>query len=70
MRLRNRGWLERFVGCMAEERNPQRRQKRQHISAEDARGGEIILRTKTMRLIFIVGLAGLVIIGLILRFGG
>ena len=70
MRLRNRGWLERFVGCMAEERNQQRRQKRQHISAEDARGGEIILRTKTMRLIFIVGLAGLVIIGLILRFGG
>ena len=41
---------------------------RKHISAEDARGGEIILRTRTRRLIFIAGLVGLVIVGLIVRF--
>lgn len=55
---------------MEDDRNRQRRQKRKHISAEDARGGEIILRTKAMRLLFIAGLAGLVIVGLIIRFAG
>ena len=52
--------------CMAHERTST--EPRKHISAEDARGGEIILRTRTRRLIFIAGLVGLVIVGLIVRF--
>jgi hypothetical protein len=37
-------------------------------SAEDVRGGEIILRTRTRRIVFIGGLVGLVLLALILRF--
>jgi hypothetical protein len=37
------------------------------LSAEDARQGEIILRTKTRRIIFIAGLVGLVIVAVLLR---
>jgi len=37
------------------------------FSAEDARGGEIILRTKTRRVIFIAGLAGCVLLGLVVH---
>ncbi|MBB3590925.1 hypothetical protein FHX08_001269 [Rhizobium sp. BK529] len=36
------------------------------FSAQDARGGEIILRTRTRRVIFIAGLAGCVLLGLVL----
>lgn len=36
-----------------------------HHDARDARGGEIILRTKTQRIIFIAGLVGLVLIGIL-----
>jgi len=36
--------------------------------AEDVRQGEIILRTRTRRLIFIAGLVGFVILVLVLRF--
>jgi hypothetical protein len=50
------------------------RQKRQKdaehetvLSAEDARQGEIILRTRTRRIIFIAGLVGLVIVAVLLR---
>ena len=32
-----------------------------HLSAEKARGGEIILRTRAMRIVFLVGLVGLVL---------
>jgi hypothetical protein len=39
------------------------------ISAEDARQGEIILRTRPRRLIFIAGLAAAVILALLWRFG-
>lgn len=35
------------------------------FSAEDARGGEIILRTRTRRIIFIGGLAAAVLLGLV-----
>jgi hypothetical protein len=35
--------------------------------AETARGGEIILRTRTQRMIFIAGLAGAVILVLLLK---
>jgi hypothetical protein len=34
--------------------------------AEKARGGEIILRTRTRRVIFVAGLVGAVILGLLL----
>jgi hypothetical protein len=36
-----------------------------HYSAERARGGEIILRTRAERLIFIAGLVGAVILALL-----
>ncbi|MBB3391644.1 hypothetical protein FHT82_004422 [Rhizobium sp. BK275] len=36
------------------------------FSAQDARGGEIILRTRTRRVIFFAGLAGCVLLGLVL----
>lgn len=36
--------------------------------AQDVRGGEIILRTKRRRIIFIAGLVAFVILGIILRF--
>ena len=39
-----------------------------HISGQDARGGEIILNTRRRRAIFIAGLVGIVVLGLILRF--
>jgi hypothetical protein len=38
--------------------------------AEKARGGEIILRTRTQRIIFISGLVGAVLIALIFNFLG
>lgn len=41
-----------------------------HISAEDARGGEIILRSRRRRLVFIAGLVGFVVLALILKFSG
>jgi len=39
------------------------------ISGQDARQGEIILRTRTRRLIFIAGLAAVVILALLWRIG-
>lgn len=44
-------------------------EQRTVVSAEDARQGEIILRTRTRRITFIAGLVGLVIIAILLRFG-
>lgn len=38
--------------------------------AEKARQGEIILRTRMQRIIFIAGLAGMLIVGLIATFTG
>lgn len=38
-----------------------------HLSAEEARGGEIILRTRARRLIFLAGLAGIVILGVLIH---
>lgn len=40
----------------------------QHISAEDARGGEIILRKRWERIVFMAGLVGALVLGLILCF--
>jgi hypothetical protein len=54
---------------------PNQHEQRRTYSAADARGAEIILRTRTERIIFIAGLAaamavgvGAVIVGLWLRF--
>ncbi len=41
-----------------------------HYSAQDVRGGEIILRTPARRLIFAAGLAGIVILALVLSVAG
>ncbi|TPK92521.1 MULTISPECIES: peptide ABC transporter permease [unclassified Mesorhizobium] len=38
------------------------------FSAQDARQGEIILRTRTRRIIFIAGLVGIVVLAIVLRF--
>jgi len=40
------------------------------FSADDVRGGEIILRTRMRRLIFISGLVGIVLLALIVRIAG
>ena len=39
-----------------------------HYSAKDARGGEIILRMRARRMIFIAGLVGFALLALLLRF--
>jgi len=41
-----------------------------HYSAQDVRGGEIILRTRARRIIFMAGLAGFVILVLVLSVAG
>ena len=41
-----------------------------HYSAQDVRGGEVILRTRARRLIFIAGLVGLVILAFVLSLAG
>jgi hypothetical protein len=48
---------------MATERNG-----RPTYSGQDVRQGEIILRTRTRRIIFIAGLVGIVILALVLQF--
>lgn len=41
---------------------------RKHISARDARGGEIVLRRRWMRIIFIAGLIGLALLAIVLSY--
>jgi hypothetical protein len=41
-----------------------------HIDARDARGAEIILRKRRNRLIFIAGLAGFVVLAILVRLLG
>lgn len=38
----------------------------QHISSQDARGGEIILKSRAQRAIFLAGLIGMVILAVVL----
>ena len=40
------------------------------ISGRDARGGEIVLRSRRRRAIFLAGLAGLVLLALVVWFAG
>ncbi|ARU17981.1 hypothetical protein [Croceicoccus marinus] len=44
--------------------------QRPTISAQDARGGEIILRTRRRRTIFIAGLVGFVLLAVVLALAG
>lgn len=47
---------------------PESDQQQPHVHrAEDVRGGEIILRTRRRRLIFIAGLAAFVLLAILLR---
>ena len=43
-------------------------ERRPSYSAQDARGGEIILKTRRRRIIFIAGLVGFVLFALLVRF--
>jgi hypothetical protein len=53
---------------VTETRKPQNDAEHETVlSAEEARQGEIILRTRTRRVIFIAGLVGLVIVAVLLR---
>lgn len=51
---------------MQDERNDGRRE----FSSQDTRQGEIILRSKRSKAVFILGLAGIVILAILLRLGG
>ena len=51
---------------MARRPTPPAADRPPHYSAEKVRGGEINLRTRAERLIFIAGLAGAVILALLL----
>ena len=53
-----------MAGTEQKDPNPDRRQ---HISAKDARGADIVLRTRWMRIIFIAGLVGFVLFAIIWR---
>jgi hypothetical protein len=37
-----------------------------HLTADEARGGEAILRTRGRRAIFLIGLAGAILLGVLL----
>ncbi|MEZ2127196.1 MULTISPECIES: hypothetical protein [unclassified Sinorhizobium] len=45
-----------------------RKKEPRTFTAEEARGGEIILRTRWRKIVFIGGLIGLVVLTLLLRF--
>jgi len=45
--------------------DPNRNETRPAYPAEKARGGEIILRKRWQRVVFVAGLAGAVVLGLI-----
>ncbi len=51
-------------------KKPDPKQRRQTIGAQDARQGEIILRTRARRIIFIAGLAGVVVLALLVSVFG
>lgn len=49
---------------------PRTESEPEKISADKARGGEIILKTKRRRLIFLGGLIGMVCLAIVLRIAG
>ncbi|HVX35086.1 MAG TPA: peptide ABC transporter permease [Hyphomicrobium sp.] len=55
---------------MVERKDPPRTSPPQNYPADKARGGEIILRTRTQRAIFIAGLAGAILLGAVLEIAG
>lgn len=55
---------------MADEPNPESAEPAPHLTAEEARGGEIILRSRGRRALFIGGLVLLVLVLILLWFRG
>lgn len=55
---------------MAERNEPHPTMPPQDYPADKARGGEIILRTRTQRAIFIAGLVGAVVLAAVLTIAG
>jgi hypothetical protein len=53
---------------MSDDRHDKNSDDRPVFSAEQARQGEIILRTRTRRNIFIAGLVGIVVLAIVVRF--
>jgi hypothetical protein len=55
---------------MAQREDPPPTVPPQNYPADKARGGEIILRSRTQRAIFIAGLAGAILLGAVLEVAG
>lgn len=55
---------------MAQSKDPPPTVPPQNYPADTARGGEIILRSRTQRALFIVGLAGAILLGAMLEVAG
>lgn len=55
---------------MSDDRHQDHKDDGPVFSAEQARQGEIILRTRTRRIIFIAGLVGIVLLALLVRLAG
>jgi hypothetical protein len=55
---------------MATEPEPSSDEAAPHLTAEQARGGEIVLRSRGRRVVFIAGLALVVLLAIILRVAG
>ena len=45
------------------------RNDRVHLTADEARGGEVILRSRARRAVFLAGLIGAILLALVLMFG-
>ncbi|GAC1044739.1 hypothetical protein thsrh120_47430 [Rhizobium sp. No.120] len=59
-----------MVAISRRDRDGSHKQEPRTFSAEDARQGEIILRRRWQRLVFIGGLAAMVLLILLVRFAG
>nr|CAD6438822.1 peptide ABC transporter permease [Rhizobium sp. Q54] len=55
---------------MGKKQKRKQHQEQKTYSAEQARGGEIILRTRWRRVVFISGLVGLVVLAVLVRWSG
>jgi len=55
---------------MAQSKDPPPTVPPQNYPADTARGGEIILRSRTQRALFIAGLAGAILLGAVLEVAG
>ncbi|HEV7436553.1 MAG TPA: hypothetical protein VGO22_17055 [Pseudorhizobium sp.] len=55
---------------MGKKQKRKQHEQQRTFSAEQARGGEIILRTRWRRIVFISGLVGFVLLAALLRWSG